>query len=120
MNNPVQGEWTRSISTAKLLDDDGDDDDNEEEDDDDDDDDDFSVPCVSNCVIFKHRGTFLRDIISSFPLVHVAPSPCVQHRTVIRKLEITQKLTVTVEISLFLRYRSHCLPDFGPLLSAVS
>jgi len=68
------------MSTAILLDD-GDDDD-------DDDDDDFYIPCVSNCVIFKHQGTSLRDVISAFPVAHVAPSPCVLHRTVIRKLEL--------------------------------
>jgi hypothetical protein len=52
-------------------------------------DNDFSIPCVSNCLIFKHRGTFLRNVISAFPVVHAAPSPCVLHRTVFRKLEIT-------------------------------
>jgi len=74
------------MSTAILLDDDVV---VVVDDDDDDDDYDFSIPCVSNCVIFKHRGTFLRDVISAFPVAHVASTPCVLHRTVIRKLEIT-------------------------------
>jgi hypothetical protein len=46
------------MSIAILLDDD----------DDDDDDDDFSIPCVSNCVIFKHLGTFAKDVILPFLL----------------------------------------------------
>ena len=66
------------MSTAILLDDD-----------DDDDVYDFSIPCVSNCVIFKHRATFLGDVISALPVDQVSPLPGVLHRTVIRKLEIT-------------------------------
>jgi hypothetical protein len=64
------------MSTAVLLDDD-------------DDDDDFSIPCVCNCLIFQHRGTFMKDVMYDFPVVHVAPSPSVLYRTVIRKLDIT-------------------------------
>jgi hypothetical protein len=62
------------MSTAVLLDDDYDD---------------FSIPCVCNCLIFQHRGTFLRDIMSAVPVVPVAPSPCVLHRIVTTKLDIT-------------------------------
>jgi hypothetical protein len=42
-------------------------------DDDDDDDNDFSIPCVSNCVIFKRLGTFMRDVILPFLLSMFLP-----------------------------------------------